>query len=204
MRHGRKRGRLGLVQEHRRSLLRNLARNLIQSQQIVTTHARAKEAGRFVDRLVTIAKQNTLHARRHLIAKLGSGSEDLAKRMIQMIAPKFSSRSGGYTRIVRYKERAGDGASLSILEFTIPVVETEEKKPKKKKGPKPQAPKEIKEVKEKKKKEELEKPKRPAKEEPKKAEKKAEEEIKKEAPKKGGFLSALRRFIKGDDEESKK
>ena len=193
MRHGRKRGRLGLVQEHRRSLLRNLARNLIQNQQIVTTHARAKEAGRFVDRLVTIAKQNTLHARRHLIAKLGSGSEDLARRMIQMIAPKFSSRSGGYTRVMRYKERVGEGASLSILEFTIPVIETEEKKPKKKKEPKP-----FKE----KKKEEHEKPKRPAKEEPEKAEKKVEEP-KKETPKKGGFLSTLRRFIKGDDEEKK-
>ena len=188
MRHGRKRGRLGLVQEHRRSLLRNLARNLIQNQQIVTTHARAKEAGRFVDRLVTIAKQNTLHARRHLIAKLGSGSEDLARRMIQMIAPKFSSRSGGYTRVMRYKERVGDGASLSILEFTIPVIETEEKKLKKKKEPKPHAPKEVKE----KKKEEHEKPKRPAKD--------VKEEPKKETPKKGGFLSTLRRFIKGDDE----
>jgi large subunit ribosomal protein L17 len=163
-----------------------LARNLIQNQQIVTTHARAKEASRFVDQLVTIAKQNTLHARRHLIAKLGNGSENLAKRMIQMIAPKFSSRAGGYTRVIRYRERAGDGASLSILEFTIPVLEVEAKKPKKKKEPKP-------EVKEK----------RPAppKEEAKKAEKK--EELKKETPKKGGFLSSLRRFLKGDDEGKK-
>ncbi len=198
MRHGRRRGRLGLVQEHRRSLLRNLARNLIQNQQIVTTHARAKEAGRFVDQLVTIAKQNTLHARRHLIAKLGNGSEDLAKRMIQMIAPKFSSRSGGYTRVMRYQERIGDGASLSILEFTIPVIEVEEKKPKKKKEPKPLALKDIKE----KKKEAPEKPKGPAKEEPKKVEKKTEEP-QKETPKKGGFLSMLRRFIKGDDESNK-
>ena len=204
MRHGRRRGRLGLVQEHRRSLLRNLARNLIQNQQIVTTHARAKEASRFVDQLVTIAKQNTLHARRHLISKLGNGSEDLARRMIQMIAPKFSTRAGGYTRVIRYKERIGDGASLSILEFTIPVIETEVKKPKKKKEPKPHthAPKEVKETKEKKK-EEHEKPKRPAKdvkEEPKKAAKKSEEETKKETPKKGGFLNSLRRFLKGDDE----
>lgn len=183
---------MGLVQEHRRSLLRNLARNLIQNQQIVTTHARAKEASRFVDQLITIAKRNTLHARRHLIAKLGNGSEDLARRMIQMIAPKFSNRAGGYTRVIRYKERIGDGASLSILEFTIPVIEAEEKKPRKKKEPKPQAPKEVKE-----------KPKRPAvKEEPAKSEKKPEE-IKKEVPKKGGFLSSLRRFIKGDDEGKK-
>ena len=200
MRHGRRRGRLGLVQEHRRSLLRNLARNLIQNQQIVTTHDRAKETSRFVDQLVTIAKQNTLHARRHLISKLGNGSEDLARRMIQMIAPKFSSRAGGYTRVIRYKERIGDGASLSILEFTIPVIETEVKKPKKKKEPKLTTPKELKPVKEKKK-EEPEKPKKAAKEEPKRAVKKTEEEAKKETPKKGGFLNTLRRFLKRDDEK---
>ena len=202
MRHGRRRGRLGLVQEHRRALLRNLARNLITHQQIVTTHARAKEAGRFVDRLVTIAKQNTLHARRHLIQKLGSGSEGFAKRMIETIAPKLSGRNGGYTRVLRYKERPGDGASLSLLEFSVPVLEVQEKKPKKKKEPKPA----VKEVKEKppaltgrkpgEKKEELEKPKRQV---PKEDMKK--EETKKETPKKGGFLSSLRRFLKGDNDK---
>ena len=195
MRHGRRRGRLGLVQEHRRALLRNLARNLITHQEIITTHNKAKEASRFVDQLVTIAKQNDLHARRHLISKLGSGSEQYAKRLLEMIAPKFSDRKGGYTRVLHYKERKGDGASLSLLQFTIPVVEVLEKKPKKKKEPKPAA-KEI--VKEKK---------APAKEEPKKKEearKKEEtkkEEIKKEAPKKGGFLGSLRRFLKGDDKK---
>ena len=192
MRHGRKRGRLGLVQEHRRSLLRDLARNLITHQQIITTHARAKETGRFVDQLVTIAKQNTLHARRNLIQKLGSGSENFAKRMIETIAPKLSSRNGGYTRVLHYKERAGDGASLSLLEFTVPVVEVEEKKQKKRKEPKPQVVKEVRE----KKKEEHEKPKRVAsKEESKK------EDVKKETPKKGGFLGTLRRFLKGDDKK---
>lgn len=191
MRHGRRRGRLGLVQEHRRALVRNLARNLITHQQIVTTHARAKEASRFVDQLVTIAKQNTLHARRHLIQKLGSGSEGFAKRMIETIAPKLGSRNGGYTRVLRYKERPGDGASLSLLEFSVPVIEIQEKKPKKKKEPKPV----IREVKEKKK-EEHEKPKRQA---PKEGVKK--EETQKETPKKGGFLNSLRRFLKGDDDK---
>lgn len=191
MRHGRSRGRLGLVQEHRQALIRNLARNLITHQQIVTTHARAKEAGRFVDQLVTIAKQNTLHARRHLIQKLGSGSEGFAKRMIEMIAPKLSGRNGGYTRVLHYKERKGDGASLSLLEFSVPVLEVQEKKPKKAKEPKPI----VKEVKEKKK-EESEKPKRQIqKEEAKK------EETKKETPKKGGFLGSLRRFLKGGDDK---
>ena len=195
MRHGRRPRRLGnLVQEHRRALLRNLARNLITHRQIITTHARAKETGRFIDQLVTIAKQNDLHARRHLVQKLGSGSEEFAKRMIETIAPKFTDRQGGYTRVLRYKERRGDGASLSVLEFSTPIIiDVEEKRPKKKKEPKPV--KQVKEVKEKRKKEEPEKPKRPA---PKKEEGK-KEEFKKETPKKGGFLNSLRRFLKGDD-----
>ncbi len=197
MRHRRRRGRLGLVQEHRRALLRNLARNLITHQEIITTHTKAKEASRFVDQLVTIAKGNNLHARRHLISKLGSGSEAYAKRMLEMIAPKFSDRKGGYTRVLHYKERAGDGASLSLLQFTVPVVEIGEKKPKKKKEAKLTVKEGVKEKtkapshkEEPKKKEEMKK-----KEEPKK------EEIKKETPKKGGFLGSLRRFLKGDDDK---
>ena len=177
MRHGRRRGRLGLVQEHRHALLRNLARNLITHQEIITTHNKAKETSRFVDQLVTIAKQNNLHARRHLISKLGSGSELYAKRLLEMIAPKFSDRKGGYTRVLHYKERKGDGASLSLLQFTIPVVEVA-KKTKKKKETKPAAKETVRE-----------KPKAPTKEESKKKEelkKKDEpkkEEAKKETPK---------------------
>ncbi len=174
MRHGRRRGRLGLVQEHRRALLRNLARGVITHQQIVTTHAKAKEASRFVDQLVTLAKRNTLHARRLLVQELGSGSEDLTEKMIQTVAPTFHDRKGGYTRVLRYKNRPGDGATLALLEFTVPIEigEKKPKKPKKEKKPKIEH------------------------------EKKKEEEpsIKKETLKKGGFLSALRRFLKGDDE----
>ncbi len=192
MRHGRRRGRLGLVQEHRRALLRNLARNLITHQQIITTHAKAKEASKFVDQLVTIAKGKDLHSRRHLISKLGSGSEDFAKRMIEKIAPKFSDRQGGYTRVLHYKERVGDGATLALLQFTIPVYEVVEKKPRKKKELKPGVKETVKKA--------------PiSKEEPKKKEAKKEEtkkeEFKKETPKKGGFLGSLRRFLKGDDDK---
>ena len=130
--------------------------------------------------------------------------------MIETIAPKFIDRQGGYTRVLRYKERPGDGASLSVLEFSTPIIiDVEEKRPKKKKEAKPV--KEVKEVKEKKKKApilpgrrpegaEPEKSKRPAsKEETKKED--AKEDAKKETPKKGGFLNSLRRFLKGDDKK---
>ena len=187
MRHRRRRRRLGLVQEHRRALLRNLARGLISRQQLVTTHARAKETSQFVDQLVTIAKQNTLHARRHLIQELGSGSEALAKRMIETIAPKFADRKGGYTRVLHYKTRVGDGAALSLLEFSIPVVDAKQKKGKKKKETKPSDKGKVKG--------ETTKAERPSPKQEKKL-----EEPKKETPKKGGFLSSLRRFLKGDDD----
>ncbi len=177
MRHGRRRGRLGIVQDHRKALLRNLARSIILRQQIVTTHVRAKETSKFVDQLVTIAKQNTLHARRELIRKLGSGSEDLARRMLDVIAPKFSDRKGGYTRVLHYKNRVGDGASLSLLEFTIPVVQIAAKKRKKTKEPVDSKKHEHPEA------------------------HKEKEALKEEAPKKGGFLGKLRRFLKGDDEQ---
>ena len=190
MRHGRRRGRLGLVQEHRRALLRNLAKSLITHQQIVTTHAKAKEASRFVDQLVTMAKQNTLHSRRLLIQELGSGSEDFAKKMIQKVAPTFNGRKGGYTRVLRYKNRPGDGATLALLEFTVPI-EIGEKKPKKEKKPKTEHEKRKEEHREKSR----------ASEEAKT--KKEEPSIKKETPKKGGFLNTLRRFLKGDDENKK-
>lgn len=198
MRHGRKRGRLGLVQEHRKALLRNLARGVILHQRITTTHVRAKEASRFIDRLVTIAKEKTLHARRNLIEKLGSGSELLAKKLIETIAPKFSDRAGGYTRVIRYKERPGDGAMLSILEFTVPI-EVKEKKPKKKKEAKPV-------VKKKDEKEEVKKPEPKVETQAPKKEsaKETVKEESKETPKKGGFLGTLRKFLKGDDEGKKK
>ncbi len=192
MRHGRRNGRLGLVQEHRRALLRNLARNLITHQEIITTHNKAKEASRFVDKLVTIAKQNNLHARRHLISKLGSGSELYAKRLLEMIAPKFADRKGGYTRVLLYKLRKGDGASMALLQFTVPVIDTDQKKAKKKKETKPTLKEAVKKA-------PKEEPKK--KEESKKKEEPKEDDIKKETPKKGGFLGSLRRFLKGDDDK---
>lgn len=192
MRHKRRRGRLGLVQEHRQALLRNLARALIINQRIVTTHVRAKEASKFVDQLVTTAKNRTLHSRRLLVSKLGSGSERLVKRLIDLIAPVFEKRQGGYTRVLRYRDRVGDGAQLSLLEFTVPI-ETEKKKKKKKEKKQP--------AKEADKKSESAHPeKHKTEEKPKEKESKKEKEAeKKESSKKGGgFLGTLRKFLKGE------
>ncbi len=196
--HQRRRGRLSLETEHRISLIRNLTKELLTHQRVVTTHLRAKAAAQFTEKLITIAKQNTLHARRRLIAELGSGTETFAKRLIEVVAPKFSDRKGGYTRVLHYRFRKGDGAQLALLEFTTPI-ETTEKKPKKEKKKKEAKITHTHEIHEKKvSKEDIRKP--DVSEEKKKAKAADDETPAKETPKKGGFLGNLRKFLTGKDE----
>ena len=196
--HGRRRSRLSLETEHRLSLIRNLAKELIAHQRVITTHRRAKEAARFTEKLITIAKKkaNPLHARRHLISELGNGTEAVAKRLIETVAPKFAERQGGYTRILHYKYRQGDGTQLALLEFTTPI-ETIEKKPRKAK--KNKLEKHVHDEHEHEHKHKAEP--KPAKEEKKKQAKgEVKEKDSKEAPKQGGFLKGLRKFLTGKDE----
>ncbi|HCM42500.1 MAG TPA: 50S ribosomal protein L17 [Candidatus Omnitrophica bacterium] len=116
MRHRRMRRKLGVTTDHRTALLRNLAKSLVHHKRIVTTYARAREASAFVDGLVTIAKRGGLHARRLLIAKLGCART--AEQLIDQVLPKFGSRKGGYTRVLKTTVRTGDNAQRALLEFT--------------------------------------------------------------------------------------
>lgn len=186
--HRKKRRRLGVKTHHRKALLRNLVRGLAFYRQIQTTYARAKETARLTDQMVTIAKVGTLAARRQLIRHLGSS--EVAKLFIEEIAPRLQDRNGGYTRILRTGIRPGDGAETALVEFSIPIAIAEKKtKPKKEKKPKAlKAPAEEKEKKEEKKEPKVEKE---------KSAKKAEKE---DTEKRGGFLSKLRKFLKGSDE----
>lgn len=195
--HGRRRSRLSLETEHRISLIRNLTKELLTHQKVITTRTRAKEASRFTEKLITIAKKNTLHARRRLIAELGSGTETLAKKLLEVVAPKFSSRQGGYTRVLKYKFRKGDGVQLALLEFSEPI-EVIEKKPKREKKKKVvEADKGHKDHQD----HHHHKEEKAHKEEPKQEEKKkTKAEGEKETPKKGGFLGGLRKFLTGKDE----
>jgi len=185
--HRRKRHRLGVKTQHRKALLRNLVRGLAFYRQIETTVPRAKETSRLADRMVTIAKGGTLVARRQLIRQLGSS--EVAKLFIEEIAPRLQDRNGGYTRVLKTGTRHGDGAEMALVEFSVPIeIAQPEKKPKKEKKPKvPKAPAQKKEPKV--------RPAPPPTE--KKAEKKADKE---EKEKRGGFLSRLRKFLKGSDE----
>lgn len=99
----------------RKALLKNLACSLIQYEQIKTTLPKAKDIRPIVEKLVTLGKKNSLHARRQLIAYLGS--PDLAKKVLEKLSPRFKDRAGGYTRIIKAGFRYGDTAPVAFIEF---------------------------------------------------------------------------------------
>jgi large subunit ribosomal protein L17 len=101
-------------------MLRNLMNSLIHSERIETTVARAKELRRIADRLITLGKRNTTHARRHVFSLLSD--KENTEKLFSGLAGRFSERAGGYTRIVRTGFRSGDGAEMAILEY-LPVEE---------------------------------------------------------------------------------
>ncbi len=108
--------KLGRTKNERKALFRLLANQLILNEKLVTTEAKAKAVRPMVEKLVTTAKVDTIHARRQLLKQLVS--ENTVKKMIEVVGPKFKERPGGYTRLVRLSPRAGDRASMVTLLFT--------------------------------------------------------------------------------------
>jgi large subunit ribosomal protein L17 len=100
---------------HRRALLRNLVTSLLQHEHLQTTDAKAKEMRRWVDRMITLGKRNTLHARRQALAFVRK--REVVAKLFTDIAPRFSSRPGGYTRITKLGNRIGDAAPVSLIEL---------------------------------------------------------------------------------------
>jgi large subunit ribosomal protein L17 len=116
MRHNRSYRKLGRTSEHRKALFRNQLRSLIAHERIITTLPKAKELRPIAEKLITLGRQaESLHARR-LVAR-DVPDRDLVKRLFSEIGPRFVSRPGGYTRIVKLGRRVGDGAELAILEL---------------------------------------------------------------------------------------
>lgn len=144
---------------HRRALLDNLVRSVILSESIRTTTAKAKEARRVVEKIITKAREGTLAARRN-VHRTVRDQAALAK-LFDAIAPRFKTRPGGYTRIVHIQNRVGDNAPMAILEL-VEKSKTEEKPPepekKKKAEAKPDKPAEKSEKKPAKPKKEKKKP----------------------------------------------
>jgi large subunit ribosomal protein L17 len=130
MRHLRSGSKLGKQPAHRRAVLRNLVTNLIEKERIQTTVRRAKAARPLAEKMITLGKRDSLHARRQAAAFLMTPAA--TKKLFADLAPRFSERPGGYTRIVRTGWRIGDGAELAILEFIGSELKKKEKKPRKK------------------------------------------------------------------------
>jgi len=115
MRHLKDVKKLNRTASHRHATLANLAAAVIAHKHIRTTTLKAKEARRFVERLITHAKKNTVAARRLVFSKLRQ--RNAVTELFNEIAPKFATRNGGYTRVVKLGRRQGDGAEVSILEI---------------------------------------------------------------------------------------
>ena len=115
MRHKKKGRKLGRKVGNRKSLLRNLACQLILHKKIKTTDPKAKELRSFLEPLITLAKKDNLHARRLVLKKIPQ--KDVVRILFKEIAPLFSSRPGGYTRITKLGLRDNDRAPVSLIEF---------------------------------------------------------------------------------------
>lgn len=139
MRHQKKTVKLGRKEGHRKSLLANLAVSLIEHNRIKTTLAKAKAVRPLAEKLVTIGKKNTLHARR--TAKAVLRQDDAVKKLFAEVAPRAADRKGGYTRIVKLGQRQSDASEMAFIEWVDgPVaVEKAAPPPKAKKAAKPKA-----------------------------------------------------------------
>ena len=140
MRHRNYGSKLGRQPAHRRATLRNLVTNVIEKERITTTLTRAKAARPLVEQMITLGKADTIHARRKAAAYLMTPVA--TKKLFSDIAPRFSDRTGGYTRILHAGFRIGDGADLAILELLGSKLR---KRVKREKTGKPEAEEEVKE-----------------------------------------------------------
>lgn len=108
--------KLGRTNKHRRSMLANLTKDLIMNERIQTTETRAKEARKFVDKMITYGKDGSLVARRKALAFLQNDNVAVQK-VFDDLAKRFANRNGGYTRIIKIDERRGDDALIVVLEL---------------------------------------------------------------------------------------
>ena len=126
MRHRKKTVKLGRTSAHRNELLANLVCALIDKKRIQTTQPKAKAARSLAEKMVTLGKKGTLAARRQAIATLKN--EKSVKELFEAVAPTFTDRNGGYTRIIKLGRRISDGSEMVLLEWvesvTAPAVDT--------------------------------------------------------------------------------
>ena len=115
MRHGVAHRKLGRTASHRTAMFANMAASLIKHEQITTTLPKAKELRPFVEKLVTLAKKGDLHARRIAISRVRDVGQ--VGKLFETLGPRYKSRKGGYTRVLKAGFRYGDNAPMAVIEF---------------------------------------------------------------------------------------
>jgi large subunit ribosomal protein L17 len=116
VRHRKTRNKLSRDSSHRRSLMLNLSRELLEHERIRTSQAKAKAVKPEVERLITLAKRGDLHARRQALSALGQ-DKFVVHKLFEEVAPRYSERPGGYTRIVKLGPRRSDSTEMVYLEL---------------------------------------------------------------------------------------
>lgn len=132
MRHRKRTVKLGRTSSHRRAMFRNMVTSLLDRERIETTVAKAKEASSLAEKMVTLAKRGTLHARRQALAYVMD--KQVVSKLFSALAERYADRNGGYTRIIRTGFRQGDGAELALVEMVgriAPKPKAKKKKAKK-------------------------------------------------------------------------
>ena len=115
MRHRKSGRQLSRNSSHRWALMRNLITALLRDEKIQTTDPKAKELRRWADRVITLGKAGSLHARRQVLGIVQDKA--VVRKLFDTIAPRFKSRAGGYTRIIKIGQRRGDAAQMSLIEL---------------------------------------------------------------------------------------
>jgi large subunit ribosomal protein L17 len=132
MRHQKLGGKLGRTSPHRKAMLRNMVTSLLDSEQIETTDAKAKGVRRLTERMITLGKRGDLHARRRALRVIRS--REVTAKVFDELAARYRERAGGYTRVLKVRQRVGDAAPLSIIELVDRGQEAPKSGDKKKSG----------------------------------------------------------------------
>jgi large subunit ribosomal protein L17 len=133
MHHGKTGSKLGRTSSHREAMLRNMVTSIIKHERIRTTDTKAKELRKLAEKMITLGKRGSLHARRQALAVVRD--KDMVSKLFGELAERYRNREGGYTRIIKAGYRFGDNAPVSIIEF----ISDEQKKEKAKAKPKAKA-----------------------------------------------------------------
>ena len=115
MRHGKARRRLNRTSSHRKAMFQNMANALIKHEQIVTTLPKAKDLRGVVEKLITLGKRDTLHARRLVFSRLRD--QGMTKKLFDILGVRYKERQGGYTRVLKAGFRYGDSAPMAVIEL---------------------------------------------------------------------------------------